>query len=292
MNETHIPVLLDEVLTFLAPKPEEHFIDGTVGLGGHATEILQRTLPDGRLLGFDRDARNLAIANKHLYEFKDRVVLVNDSYSNAKTHAHQHGFDSVDGILLDLGFSSVHIEDADRGFSFQREGPLDMRYDTRQELTAKEIVNTWSEEELARIFRQLGEERHARQIAEAIAGQRVNEEIGSTADLAELVATVIPRRGKIHPATRVFQALRLAVNDELGELERALPELVSLLKPGGRLAIISFHSLEDRIVKQFFKKEHEKSLTVLTKRVVKPTEEEINQNPRSRSAKLRVAVKR
>lgn len=291
MKETaHIPVLLDEVLTYLAPKPKEHFIDGTVGLGGHAREILKRTLPDGRLLGIDRDASNLAVARGRLKEFGKRVILVNDSYANVTAHAYDHGFDSVDGILLDLGFSSVHIEDPARGFSFQLEGPLDMRYDTRQECTAQQVVNEWSEEDLAKIFRKFGEERHARQIARAIIAARKDEEIRTTAALAELVASVVPRSGKVHPATRVFQSLRIAVNDELGELERALPEAVRLLKPGGRLAVISFHSLEDRIVKQFMNSQRE--LQVVTKRVITPTIEEIKQNPRSRSAKLRVAVKR
>ncbi len=283
----HEPVLLDEVIHYLDPKPKEHFIDGTVGLGGHAKEILKRTLPEGRLLGIDRDAENLERARKRLAEFQDRVILVQDSYANTKKYAYDYGFDQVDGILLDLGFSSVHIEKPDRGFSFQTEGPLDMRYDQRQELTAKTIVNTWNEEELAKIFRQFGEERHARQIARAIVANRKDMEIRTTGQLAELVASVIPRRGKLHPATRVFQALRIAVNDELGELQRALPDLVDLLAPGGRLAVISFHSLEDRIVKQFMNSQHE--LRILTKRVVKPTQEEIKKNPRARSAKLRVA---
>lgn len=290
MNEyTHEPVLLDEVLAYLNPQPEEHFIDGTVGLGGHAQKILKRILPGGRLLGIDRDARNLSLAKQNLQTESDQVVLVRDSYANIKRHAEAEGFDQVSGILLDLGFSSVHIDDAERGFSFQNEGPLDMRYDQSQELTAAGIVNTWSEEELAKIFRTYGEERHARQIAKAICQHRKGTEIRTTAELAELVASVIPRRGKAHPATRVFQALRIAVNDELGELERALPDMVRLLKPGGRLAVISFHSLEDRMIKRFFKSQHEKTLNVLTKRVVKPSQEEIKQNPRARSAKLRVA---
>jgi 16S rRNA (cytosine1402-N4)-methyltransferase len=289
---THIPVLLDEVLKYLAPQPKEHFIDGTVGQGGHAKAILKLTLPDGRLLGIDRDSSNLAIAKKTLQDFGDRAVLVQDNYANVKALASTHGFSQVDGILLDLGFSSAHIDEAQRGFSFQLEGPLDMRYDSRQALDAAEIVNTWSEDGLAKIFRQFGEERYARQIAEVICSARKNVELRTTVDLAELVASVVRRRGKIHPATRVFQALRIAVNNELEQLEQALPDMVDLLAPGGRLVVISFHSLEDRIIKHFFRSQEGKTMTIKTKRVVTPTEEEIKNNQRARSAKLRVAIKK
>lgn len=299
---THIPVLVNEVLAHLL-KPEQSvsrgagsgsleerlFIDGTVGQGGHAQVILERALPGCRLLGFDRDPANLSIAKKRLERFPDASVLVQDSYANARQHAAAHGFERVDGILLDLGFSSAHVDDPERGFSFVHDGPLDMRYDRSGELTAEGIVNGWNVDDLAQMFRVYGEEPAARLIAKTIYDARKNDRITTTAQLADLVESVIPRRGKTHPATRIFQALRIAVNNELGELERALPELVSLLKPGGRIAIISFHSLEDRMVKQFFAKENGKTLAVITKRVVIPTEEEIRSNPRSRSAKLRVA---
>lgn len=295
----HKPVLLQEVSNYLKPEPKALLIDGTVGLGGHAATLLPRVLPGGRLLGIDRDAANLERARERLSGFGSAVVLVHDSYANVQRHAYAHGFDCVNAILLDLGFSSVHVDDPRRGFSFQTDGPLDMRYDQSQFLTASEIVNTWSEEELARIFRQYGEELNARSLARLITQTRDKNPITRTTQLAELIASTTRRHGKIpasakatagrHPATKVFQALRIAVNDELGELESVLPECVNLLKPGGRLAIISFHSLEDRIIKQFFKSTP--ALKVVTKRPVTASREEIADNPRARSAKLRVAEK-
>ena len=309
---THIPVLVNEVLRALVERPEQQvassrgagsdaparsqgrkpeerlFIDGTVGQGGHAEQLLA-ALPGCRLLGFDRDPVNLSIAKKRLERFSDRAVLVHDRYANAPGHAHAHGFTDVDGILLDLGFSSAHVDEAERGFSFMQEGPLDMRYDRGGELTAEGIINAWSADDLAHIFRVYGEEPAAHVIAKAIYAARKDERITTTLQLAELVASVIRRRGKTHPATRVFQALRIAVNDELGELERALPALIELLTPGGRVAIISFHSLEDRMVKRFIASQEGKTLHSLTKHVITPSEEEIRSNPRSRSAKLRVA---
>ncbi|MFC1788041.1 16S rRNA (cytosine(1402)-N(4))-methyltransferase RsmH [Patescibacteria group bacterium] len=289
---THIPVLLDEVLNYLQPSQNKSFVDGTVGQGGHAQVLLERILPEGRLLGIDRDQENLDIAVERLKKFGSNVVLTQGSYSQIKELTYANGFSQIDGILLDLGFSSGHIESSKRGFTFMADEPLDMRYDQNQELTAKEIVNNWSEEELAKIFRQLGEERNARQIAKAITVAREANPILTSAALAELVASVIGRTGKIHPATRVFQALRIATNNELGELEKALPEMVDLLTPGSRLVIISFHSLEDRIVKQFFKSQEGKKLKTITKKVVCPTKTEIKNNPRARSAKLRVAERK
>lgn len=283
----HIPVLLHEVIEYLKPEPNHFLIDGTVGQGGHAYAFMQRTLPEGRLLGMDRDETNLAIAQQRLSEFGQRVTLVQDSYANVKTHAFAHQFTSVHAILLDIGFSSLHVDDPERGFSFSLDGPLDMRYDRKQKLTAEEIVNTWSEDELARVIRQYGEDRNARRISEAIVEQRRQSPIRRTRELAECVARRIRRTGKIHPATQTFQALRIAVNNELEELERALPDLAELLQINGRIAVISFHSLEDRLVKQFFKTHP--NLQMITKRPVTATEEEIKQNPRARSAKLRVA---
>lgn len=286
---THVPVLLAEVLSGLDPQPGQSFVDGTVGLGGHASAILEKTSPNGRLLGIDRDERNLEMARKNLASFGDRVTLIQGSYADAETVAYDRGFVPTHGVLLDLGYASTHIEDADRGFSFQNEGPLDMRYDTQQDLRAETIVNTWSEEDLARILRTYGEERHAQRIAKAIAMARRVTPITTTTQLSALVELEVPRHGRIHPATQTFQALRIAVNDELGELERALSHIVEMIAPQGRLAIISFHSLEDRVVKNFFKESERRGIgKILTKRPLQPTREEIRENQRSRSAKLRI----
>ena len=290
-EKTHIPVLLNEVLSALEPKSGGVFLDGTVGHGGHAEAILKRILPKGRLLAIDRDERNLEVARKRLAKDRARVVFVKDSYANALGHAERHGFFGCDGILLDLGFSSAHVDDASRGFSFLNEGPLDMRYDQSQELTAADILNSWTENDLAAIFRLYGEEPEAARYAKTIAQARRQHRFATTMDLAAHIELVTPRRGKIHPATRVFQALRIVVNEELAELERALPMMVGLLKPGGRLAIITFHSLEDRIVKQFFQSQKNHTLKILNKHVIAPSEEEQMRNPRSRSAKLRAAEK-
>ncbi|MFA4846254.1 MAG: 16S rRNA (cytosine(1402)-N(4))-methyltransferase RsmH [Patescibacteria group bacterium] len=285
----HQPVLLSEVISSLKPEPNDFLIDGTVGLGGHAEVLLAHVLPGGRLLGIDRDADNLASARERLSGFGNSVVLVRDSYANAKIHAMAHGFDRVSGILLDLGFSSVHVDDPTRGFSFAHDGPLDMRFDQSQSLTAEVIVNEWSQDELARVFRLFGEEPKAAQAAEAIVECRKDARIETTASLVQCLSGALPRQGKMHGSTRVFQALRIAVNDELGELERALPDFVDLLAPGGRIAIISFHSLEDRLVKRFLKSRTD--LKLVNKHVITPTQEEVRTNPRARSAKLRVAEK-
>jgi len=286
---THTPVLLNEVLQYLDPQPGQTVIDGTVGLGGHATALLKAISPNGKLLGVDRDERNLNLAKKNLADFGDRVTLVKDSYANISTHVKAYGFDEVDLILLDIGVSSVHFDDPERGFSFSQDGPLDMRFDSNQELTAEEIVNDWDGEDLARILRVWGEERHARQITNAICTARKEQRLTRTGELAMVIQSVVPRRGRLHPATKTFQALRIAVNDELGELERGLETLTAILKPGGKLAVISFHSLEDRVVKRFIAEKQK--LKPITKHVVIATDEEQKQNPRSRSAKMRVAMK-
>ncbi|OGL66540.1 16S rRNA (cytosine(1402)-N(4))-methyltransferase [Candidatus Uhrbacteria bacterium RIFCSPHIGHO2_01_FULL_63_20] len=285
----HVPVMLKEVLEALDPRPGQDYLDGTVGQGGHSEAILKRTAPDGRLLAIDRDPRNLEVAARRLSPFGDRVMTVRASFRDAAEVARNALVGPFAGILLDLGFSSAHVEDASRGFSFQQDGPLDMRYDPSQELTAAVIVNGWKEEELAKLLRLYGEEPHARRIAEAIVDARREARIVTTGHLAEVVELVVRRTGRTHPATRTFQALRIAVNDELGELERALPSLVSLLAPGGRLAVISFHSLEDRFVKRFFKDQDGETLKILTKRPLTASPEEAKLNPRARSAKLRVA---
>lgn len=285
----HIPVLSTETCSWLAPVANQDFIDATVGLGGHASLLLERTAPNGRLLAIDRDPVNLEIAKQNLHAFGDRVVFVQSSYSALKKIAYDHGFSDADGLLMDLGFSSGHIEDAQRGFSFQQSGPLDMRYDRAHDVTAEMIVNGWTAQDLAQIFFQFGEERQAHKIAKALVEERRKNRFTTTDQLANLIERLIPRRGKIHPATRVFQALRIAVNDELGELERTLPQALDVLKVGGRLAVISFHSLEDRIVKRFFKSQADVTVKLLTKRPIIATHVEQKQNPRSRSAKLRVA---
>lgn len=289
MIPLHLAVLLRETRHWLDPKSNQDFIDATVGHGGHAEMILQATAPNGRLLAFDRDGKNIAIAKERLKRFGDRVIFVHDSYSTLKQQAYAHGFTHNAGLLMDLGFSSGHIEDPQRGFSFQQSGPLDMRYDTRDEVTAEMIVNGWTAADLAQIFFTYGEERQAHKIAKAIFEARRRARIQTTTELANLIASIVPRHGKIHPATRVFQALRIAVNDELRELERTLPQAIETLDVEGRMAVISFHSLEDRIVKRFFKAHAGRELTVLTKRPIIASIEEQKNNPRSRSAKLRVA---
>ncbi|MBU1126688.1 MAG: 16S rRNA (cytosine(1402)-N(4))-methyltransferase RsmH [Patescibacteria group bacterium] len=281
----HTPVLIVEVLDSLNLAPGTRILDCTVGLGGHAKAILERTSPNGTLCGFDRDMRNLELARVTLAAFGDRVSLIHDSFANIGAHS----LPSMDGILFDLGFSSLHVDDASRGFSFQKDGPLDMRYDITQELTAETIVNSWSREDLADLFRILGEEPKANFIAKEILQSRRKERITTTLQLAEIIERVSPRRGKIHPATKVFQALRMEVNDELGQINYGLKASLELLKPRGRLAVITFHSLEDRLVKQFIK--NNEQLSRVTKKPIRPTWEEQKSNARSRSAKLRVAEK-
>ncbi len=281
----HIPVLAKEILEGLQLKPGMTVIDGTVGLGGHASLMLEQIAPDGKLIGFDRDTRNLELATERLREFGERVTLVHASFADIRNHVTR-----AQAVLLDLGFSSVHVDDPARGFSFMNDGPLDMRYDIQQSLTAEEVVNSWSREELATLFRQLGEEPKAAIIAKAIFEARRRDRITSTKQLAEVIEEVVARRGKIHPATKVFQALRMIVNDELGELAKGLEAAREVLTPGGRLAVISFHSLEDRQVKLWLKEQ--KGLLSITKKPIVPGRDEVEDNPRARSAKLRLAERR
>jgi 16S rRNA (cytosine1402-N4)-methyltransferase len=301
---SHIPVLLDEVLKGLNLQPGQHYIDGTLGAGGHAEAILQAIAPDGQVLGLDADPVALNSARQRLAPYNDRVHLVNANFSQLTTIAHSYDFVPVHGILLDLGLSSMQLGDAERGFSFQNEGPLDMRYDPSGPITAADLVNSLSQSELADLLYRFGEERRSRRIARAIVAARP---VNSTRELAELVARAVGgRRGaRIHPATRTFQALRIAVNDELETLSSALSDGITILAPGGRLAVISFHSLEDRIVKNFFLQEskdcicppeqltctcgHRATLRIITRKPITASNGEINANPRSRSAKLRVA---
>jgi 16S rRNA (cytosine1402-N4)-methyltransferase len=302
----HTPVLYQPVLENLAIRPGGVYLDGTLGMGGHAAAILKASSPDGRLLAMDRDPSALCIAAKRLIPYGERVTLVHDSFAHMGEVAARQGFDPFDGILLDLGVSSRQLGDADRGFSFQHDGPLDMRLDPTTGVTAAMLVNELSQEELADIIYRYGEERESRRIARALVAARP---ILTTVELASVVSrTVRSRGGGIHPATRTFQALRIAVNEELEALATVLPAAVALLRPGGRLAVIAFHSLEDRIVKQFFQREsrdclcppeipvcgcgHRATMEVITRKPIRPTATEVDENPRSRSARLRVAAKR
>lgn len=283
--DLHVPVLATEVIAGLELKSGSTIIDGTLGLGGHTRLILEATAPHGVVIGIDRDDRNLATAKQRLAVYGERVRYVHSSFSAMNTLGV-----SADGVLLDLGFSSVHVDAPERGFSFQNEGPLDMRYDTRGELTAEDIVNGWSKDDLATLLRRLGEEPAAHRIAKALFDARREQRITTTTQLADIISAVVPRRGKIHPATKTFQALRLAVNDELGEVEKGLVAAADVLKPGGILAVITFHSLEDRLVKHWLKDAEQ--FEVLSKKPIVPGRPEVVSNPRSRSAKLRLARKR
>ncbi|MCX7837946.1 MAG: 16S rRNA (cytosine(1402)-N(4))-methyltransferase RsmH [Anaerolineae bacterium] len=286
LPRAHVSVLFDQVLAALAPRPDGCYIDATLGAGGHAAGILDASSPSGRLLGIDADPHALEIARQVLERFGTRVRLVHANFENLYAVAASCGFVPADGIVLDLGLSSMQLSDAQRGFSFQSEGALDMRFDPNTPTTAADLVNTLDERALADLIFEYGEERAARRIARAIVRARP---IHTARQLADVIARAVGRQGKLHPATRTFQALRIAVNRELKVLERVLPQVVQVLKPGGRVAIIAFHSLEDRRVKNFFRTARE--LRVLTKHPITPTPEEIAANPRSRSAKLRVAEK-
>ncbi|HMB02232.1 MAG TPA: 16S rRNA (cytosine(1402)-N(4))-methyltransferase RsmH [Isosphaeraceae bacterium] len=285
-NPVHRPVLLNEVLAWLAPREGAVLVDGTVGAGGHAAALASRVGSTGRVIGLDRDPEMLALAASTTRG--GPVTLIQRPYSDLGTVLDDLRIDGVNGILLDLGLSSDQLGWAHRGFSFSSDGPLDMRFDPGSEETAADLVNTLSTEELANLFFQLGEERYSRRVARRIVGARRVEPITTTGRLAEIVRKSIPGKwGPIDPATRVFQALRIRVNDELEHLETTLAHLADWLGPGGRAAIISFHSLEDRMVKVAFR--DDPRLIVLTRKPVVASAEEAAANPRARSAKLRVA---
>ncbi len=303
---THIPVMAIETIKYLAPsqnKPHKKYIDATLGEGGHAKNILEAASPTGQLLGIEWDPQIVQIASKNLKNFDQRVKIVISNYTKLDKVAKDNDFGKVDGILLDLGMSSWQLLQGGRGFSFQKDEPLDMRYNPGSPKDAQYIINRYPENQLADIFWRLADERYSRRIAKAIVEARQKEKITRSAQLADLVATVVSRRGKmfgfakdfsrrmgqIHPATRVFQALRIEVNQELENLQKVLPQAVDILNRGGRLVVISFHSNEDRIVKNFFK--GEKRLKILTKKPLRPSWQEIKENPASRSAKMRVAEK-
>jgi 16S rRNA (cytosine1402-N4)-methyltransferase len=308
----HLPVLYHEIIHALQPVSPGRYVDATVGAGGHAEGILEESGPEGRLCGLDVDPQALAIASRRLSVFGDRVHLVQASYTTLLQQVHQFGWDTVQGIVIDLGVSSMQIDTPERGFSFLREGPLDMRFNPLQSVSAADLVNHWPEDELADVLWRYGEEPQSRRIARAICLARPLE---TTTQLAAVIAKAVDRKrdsgksrpGRIHPATKSFQALRIAVNQELNALEDFLPQAVSALEPGGRLAVISFHSLEDRIVKQFMRREsrdcicppeqvictcgHKASIREISRHSITASEEEAKSNIRARSAHLRVAEK-
>ena len=303
----HVPVLAAEVIEALRPASGGRYLDGTLGGGGHAEMILKASSPDGKLWGTDRDESAIAAASSRLAAFGDRVEITNDSYSNA---AGWVAAGTLDGVLLDLGVSSPQLDHANRGFSVQTDGPLDMRMDQTQALTAAEVVNTWSEAELAAIIWKYGGDRDSRRIARAIAQARAEASLETTGHLAEVVAGAKRRgRHKKHPAVQVFQAVRIAVNNELDELTRGLEGAFGLLKPGGRLAVITFHSLEDRMVKEFgnehardydvsgevdvpmLRVDREPRMRWVSRKPIRPADAEVEANPRARSAQLRVLEK-
>jgi len=281
--KAHVPVLLDEVIQALAPKRGGRYIDGTVGAGGHAKALLDASAPDGKLLGLDGDAEALRLARETLAPFGERAILVRSNFTQLKTVAAEWDWIPCDGALLDFGLSSMQLANSARGFSFTSD-TLDMRMDDRTAVTAADIVNEWDEAELADLIYKYGEERAARKIARVICEQRP---FHSAQTLADAIQGAVGRHGKIHPATRTFQALRLAVNHELENVAAVLPQLAEVVGSGGRVALITFHSLEDRIVKNFFKQNAQ--WRNLTKHPIQPTYQQTRENPRARSAKLRVA---
>ncbi|HSG45732.1 MAG TPA: 16S rRNA (cytosine(1402)-N(4))-methyltransferase RsmH [Anaerolineales bacterium] len=306
MNDTpHLPVLYKEIIHALQPKHGGRYVDGTLGAGGHARGILEACAPDGQLLGLDVDPQALAIARKTLAPYEDRIHLAQASYTTLTAELQQLGWDEVDGIVLDLGASSMQFDTAERGFSFLHDAPLDMRFGPHAAQTAADIVNSYPERDLADLIYEFGEERNSRKIARAIVDKRP---LHTTRELVAVIEAVSPRRGdKVHPATRTFQALRIAVNEELSSIKEVLPQAVTSLRSGGSLAVISFHSLEDRIVKEFFREqskdlvnppyeqiyetERKAIIKEVNRKPITPSDEEIKHNSRARSAKLRIAEK-
>lgn len=304
MTAPHLPVLYEEIIHALQPQPGGRYIDGTLGAGGHSAGLLEASAPTGEVLAFDLDPQAIEIARTRLARFGTRLHIVQASYVEMAEQARQLGWPAVDGILLDLGVSSMQLDTAKRGFSFLQDAPLDMRFSPTTPRSAADLVNSLPEDELADLFFRYGEERHARRIARAITR---NRPIATTRQLANLVLETIGKHERIHPATRIFQALRIAVNGELEAVQSVLPVAIGLLRPGGRLAVISFHSLEDRIVKETFRREsanclcpprqpvctcgHRARVRELTRKPIEARPEELQANPRARSAKLRIIEK-
>lgn len=304
----HIPVLLEEVLTTLSPHAGDCIVDATVGLGGHSALIAKQIGPGGKLYAFDQDADNLQRAEQNLSAYRDHITFIRSNFAHLHDCLQEQGVSQIDGILFDIGVSSVHFDDAQRGFSFSKEGPLDMRMDTSQNLTAAEVVNQFSEKRIADIIYTYGEERASRKIAREIVKHRGANPFTTTTQLAELIKDIFPHSKGIHPATKTFQALRIYVNHELDVLQEGLKQAFELLKPGGRMVVISFHSLEDRIVKNMFRAwsrrcscpddairctcDKTPEADLITKKPLVATDAEVEQNPRSRSAKLRALIKK
>jgi len=300
----HVPVLMEETLDGLQVGAGGRYIDCTLGTGGHARVILEKSAPNGTLLGIDLDAQAIEVARTRLAPYEGRIKLVHDNFSRLEKIAAEQGFIPANGVVLDLGISSVQLHQQERGFSFQKEGPLDMRFDLEAEITANHLVNELREKDLANILASYGEEPRAKAIARAIVRNRPLE---TTLELANLVVRTVGRRRKLHPATKTFQALRMAVNEELRALSEVLPQTLNILTSGARMAIITFHSLEDRLVKRFMVQEsqdcvcppelptcachHQRTLRILTKKPIRPSPTEIRENPRCRSAKLRIATR-
>ncbi|MBP9854086.1 MAG: 16S rRNA (cytosine(1402)-N(4))-methyltransferase RsmH [Candidatus Omnitrophica bacterium] len=288
----HLPVMLDEVLEYMDPQSNDIFVDGTLGMGGHAQKFLQSIGSKGLLIGMDRDEKSLSKATQTLSAFSHQCHFVHKDFRYIDEALNDLNIQKVDGIFLDLGISSYQLNNPERGFSFRKAGPLDMRMDQNGPISAYDLINSLSEKEISSILREFGEERWSNRIARLIVSERSKQPIELTEDLCRIVQKAIPMKGKpqrIHPATRTFQAIRIAVNRELETLEIAIDKCISLLNPGGRLGIISFHSLEDRIVKNKFKMFSKANLArCLVKRPLRPTEKEVSINPRARSARFRI----
>jgi 16S rRNA (cytosine1402-N4)-methyltransferase len=292
---SHIPVLKNEAIEALAIRDNGIYVDATVGLGGYTRAIADK-VATGKVIGFDADSRALAIAEESLAEYGERIILKHSNFRYIERVLGEIDIVAVDGIVADLGLSSMELDDSSRGFSFRENAPLDMRFDIEsQDLTAKDIVNTYSQEKLTELFKNLGDEPFSGRIARVIVEARKIKKIETTQELADIIVSIVPKKfakKSIHPATRVFQALRMEVNDEIGALRSLLSSSLSLLNSTGRLAIVSFHSGEDRIVKQTFREWREQGwVNIITKKPITPTDEEIGANPRSRSAKLRIIEK-
>lgn len=303
-NSLHRPVMGKEVVASLALDDGKIIVDGTLGLGGYSEMVLSSG-KKVKVVAFDLDEENLERARTRLSEFGDNVIFFHDNFANLKADLEHEGIEKIDGLMLDLGIASTHIDEASRGFSFAKDAELDMRFDRSKGLTAKDIVNTYSVEDLTRIFREYGEERFAWKIARGIISRRKDVPFERTVELADFIQSIVGgKKGKIHPATKVFQALRIEVNGELQNLENALVDTIEIMNKKARIAVVSYHSLEDRIVKNFFRDQSrefmnvqgelttrylEPKLKIITKKPVLPTNEEISVNPRARSAKLRVA---
>ncbi len=305
----HESVMKEEVVTGLNIQSNADYIDGTLGAGGHTRAILEKNGPNGRVLAFDWDKQAADRAQEALKDFGSRIIVINDSYTKIKEYAQDHGFTKLAGIVFDLGLSLDQLKESGRGFTFQLDEPLDMRFSTDNELTASFIVNNYSVGHLEQIFRDYGEEREANRIAKAIVRERDGEPITKTAQLVNTILKIkkITYRSKIHPATQIFQALRIAVNDELNNVKQGIRDAIDLLAPKGRIAVISFHSLEDKIIKSMFRElsrgcicppelpvcrcDHKPSIKLITKKPLIPSDEEIERNYRARSAKLRIGEK-